>query len=547
MISIKKGGLIMKKRLTATCALMLVTAMLFTACGSKTSDTSGDSNTEKPTGTESTTDPGTDKGEPVEISVMVWDRGNAAPNTTSEENTLTKWIQEQVLEACNVKVNYVSVPRSGSDDKLNIMMAGGTAPDIVFSYSQNLYGSYASNNGLADLTDAYANNGAKIQSTIGDIQSMGQMDGKQYAIMRRRGLQVPRHVSYIRKDWLDTLGMSTPTTKEELFACLRAFKEKNPGNVENVIPWAMGGTTDTEKFYLNFIGSYVPELSEKDAYIYSENFKIFAPGAVDGLKQMNQLYNEGLIGKDFATDTTTDLFKQEVSAGNVGFVLDDTFRTIDYLQALQTNVPGAEFVPINTFDTPEGGYCNPTEPLFGMFIMVPSTSADKVDACVKYLNWFADPVNAQNVAFTPDHTLTDAGVPINLTEDELFAKGYPGTCADLNIVTEHFAFVDNKDAVVSNWLSGAVWEVPEGWYNNLFEVINTDQFLYPTYPAVLESEATYLANVKVMAIEYIYKLISCDSSEFDSLQKAEYDKLVKAGLDKIFEERAAYYDANATK
>jgi putative aldouronate transport system substrate-binding protein len=63
----------------------------------------------------------------------------------------------------------------------------------------------------------------------------------------------------------------------------------------------------------------------------------------------------------------------------------------------------------------------------------------------------------------------------------------------------------------------------------------------------LESETTYLANVTDMAIEYVYKLISCDPGEFDSLQKAEYSKLVAAGLDKIFEERAAYYDANVPK
>ena len=533
----------MKKRLTTTCALLLVTAMTFTACGTKTSGTS-DNAKATPAGT--TAETGTDNGETQEISVMVWDRGNAAPNTTSEENTLTKWIQEQVLAECNVKVNYVAVPRSGSDDKLNIMMAGGTAPDVVFTYDQSIYGNYAANNGLADLTAAYANFGSTISSTIGDIQNMGQLDGKQYAIMRRRGLQSPRHVSYIRKDWLDTLGLSVPTTKEELITCLRAFKEKNPGNVDTVIPWGMGGTVDTEKFYLNFIGSYVPELSEKDAYIYSEQFKIFAPGAVDGLKQMNQLYSEGLIEKDFATDVTTDIYIQNVSAGNVGFILDDATRIFDNIPALQSIVPNAEFIPINCFDTPEGDYCNPTEPLFGMFVMVPATSSDKVDAVMKYLNWMADAKNAENVAFTPDHTLSDVGVPIALTEEELFAKGYPGTCADLNIVNEHFAYVDMKEAVVSSWVTANVWS-DDAYFNNYYDVITTDPYLYPTFPTILESETTYLANVKKLAIEYVYKLISCDPSEFDSLQKSEYDSLVTAGLEKIFTERAAYYDANGTK
>ncbi len=542
----------MKRKLTVTCALLLAAAMTFTACGSKPSDESDDVKATPTGAADSTSESGkdsagaADNGKTQEISVMVWDRGNAAPNTTSEKNALTEWIQEQVLTACNVKVNYVAVPRSGSDDKLNIMMAGGTAPDIIFTYDQSIYGNYASNNGLADLTDAYAEYGSTISSTIGNIQHMGQFDGKQYAIMRRRGLQVPRHVSYIRKDWLDALDMKVPTTKEELFACLRAFKEKNPGNVENVIPWGMGGTVDTEKFYLNFIGSYVPELSEKDAYIYSENLKIFAPGAVDGLKQMNQLYSEGLIAKDFATDVTTDIYMQNVSAGNVGFALDDTTRIFDYVPALKSLVPDAEFVAINCFDTPEGDYCNPTEPLFGMFVMVPAKSANKVDAVMKYLNWLADAENAENVAFTPDHTLSDTGVPIGLTEDELFAKGYPGTAADLNIVNEHFAYVDNKEAVVSSWVKGNAWSNTE-YFNNFYDVITTDQYLYPTFPVILEAEATYLANVKKLAIEYVYKLISCDPGEFDALQKSEYDKLVIAGLDKIFEERAAYYDENVAK
>ncbi len=542
----------MKKRLKVTGVLLLVIVMAFTACGAKSSGTSGNSQTNsgdadsasEKNGTDAS--PSADAGETQEISVMVWDRGNAAPNTTNEENTLTEWIQEQVLQACNVKVNYVAVPRSGSDDKLNIMMAGGTAPDIVFTYDQGIYGNYASKNGLADLTEAYANYGSTINSTIGNIQYMGQMDGKQYAIMKRRGVQVPRHISYIRKDWLDKLGMDIPATKEELITALRAFKEQNPGNVKNVIPWAMGGTIDTEKFYLNFIGSYVPELSERDAYIYSEAFKIFADGAVDGLRQMNQLYNEGLIKKDFATDTTNDIYVQDVSAGNVGYVLDDSTNIFAYIPVLQSNVPDAEFVPLNCFDTPEGNYINPTEPLYGMFIMVPATSADKADACIKYLNWLADPENAQNVAYTPDHTVSDAGVPVALTEDELYAKGYPGTCADLNIVNDHFEFTDSKEAVVSQWASSSTWE-SEDWFSNLYDVMYTGQYLYPTYPAILESEATYLANVKKLAIEYVYKLISCSPGEFDSLQKSEYNKVVKAGLDKILEERAAYYDTNVAK
>ena len=55
---------------------------------------------------------------------------------------------------------------------------------------------------------------------------------------------MPRHVAYIRQDWLDELGMDMPKTKEELGEYLYAVKEAKLGG-DNTIPWAMSGRTDT--------------------------------------------------------------------------------------------------------------------------------------------------------------------------------------------------------------------------------------------------------------------------------------------------------------
>ena len=114
-------------------------------------------------------------------------------------------------------------------------------------------------------------------------------------------------MAYIRKDWLDELGMEMPTTKEELGKYLYAVKEKNLGG-DTTIPWAMSGRNDTEKMYLNFLGSYVDLPDDRTAYIYNEWYMSVAPGAEEGLKQLNQWYNDGLITKDFPTDTAEDVF-----------------------------------------------------------------------------------------------------------------------------------------------------------------------------------------------------------------------------------------------
>lgn len=488
----------------------------------------------------------TASGDAEKLNVMIWDRSNAASGTTMEDNPLANWIKEQVKAECNIDLTFTSVPRSGSDDKLNTMMTGGNAPDVIFTYEQNLFGNYASQGGLADLTDALAQYGDNINKYIGNIQYMGQYDGKQYAIMKRRGFQIPRHITYIRKDWLDALGLDVPKTKDELIDALYAFKEKNPGGVDRIVPWAMGGTTDTEKFYLNFVGSYVPELSEKDAYIYSENFLVFADGAIDGLKEMNQLYNDGIISPDFAVDTTNDQFKQDMTSGNAGFCLDDSTNIFDYIPTLKASVPEAEFVPLNCLTLPDGkSYRNPTEPLYGMYVMVPATSEDKVNAAVRYLDWMCDPTVAENIEFTPDHTKTDGGAPIALTEEEMTAKSYPGTPNDYNIINQHFDFVETREGQVSSWAEpNKSWET-EDWFGQLYDVCTTDQFLYPTTPTVLDEEAQYKSNLTSMIIGYVYNCISCAPEEFEATQQAEYQKLQDAGLEQILKARADYYDTGA--
>lgn len=484
------------------------------------------------------------KGEEVSIKVMVWDRGDAAPGTTSENNAQTDWIKQQVKEELNINVEFVSVPRSSSDEKVNIMMSGGSAPDIIFTYSQQLFNSFAQNGGITDLTEVYQSHGGDIQKYLGDAQSMGVVDGTQYAIMKQRGVEAPRHVSYIRKDWLDELGMEIPKTKEELFAYLEAVKEKNPGNVENVIPWAMSGRNDTEKGYLNFVGSYVTLKDEKESYVYNEVYMPVAPGATDGLRKLNELYNNGLLSKDFATDTTEDIYKAQVTAGNAGFVLDDTVRPWDYISVLNNALGHSTFVPVQCFDLPDGSYRMPFEPRYGMFVMIPKTSEAKADACMRYLNWQADPEVAENIVYTVDHQRDENGVPIALTAAELAEKKYPGTCDDLNIVNLAMEWTTQKDAIVSKWFKEATpqWEEKE-WFDNFYDVREIGKFRYPTYSYISQAEADYGKNVENMLVEYVYKLISCPTESFDATQQAEYDNLVTAGLQKILDARAEYYDS----
>ena len=322
-----------------------------------------------------------------EITVMVYDRGDAANGTTIEDNSETKWIQEQVEQACGVKVNFQAVSRSTSDDNIQMMMAGNTAPDIIMTYDKTIFTSFAKDGGLAELSEAIEAYGPNIKEQLGEILSIGYVEDGQYAIMAKREWQKGKHTAMIRKDWLDAMGMEVPNTKEELIECLYAMKEQDPGNVgDNLIPWAMAGLMNSEKYYLNFAGSYVEPQTEEDQYVYAGRKKALDDGAVEGFRVLNQLYNDGIITPDFAVDTEATAYEQAISNGFVGFIVDDTGKPGDWFETSMQANPDVEWVAVNCFEDSEGNYTNPANPLYGAYLMVPAASEDKVDACVKYLN-----------------------------------------------------------------------------------------------------------------------------------------------------------------
>lgn len=542
----------MKNRfMKKTLAMTLAGAMAFSVAGCGSSDTSSTSSTTTTTTSNATTESSTETStasaetektaEEVSINVMVWDRGNAAPNTTTEDNALTKWIQEQMKELYNINVTYTSVPRSGSDDKLNIMMSGGTAPDIVFTYNQNIFANYATSGALTELTDVYAQYGQDIDSYCGDAQNMGLVGTERYAVMKQRGTESPRHVAYIRQDFLDELGMDMPTTKEELEEYLYAVKDKGLAS----IPWAMSGRTDTEKMYLNFIGSYVTLDDDKEAYVYSEAYMAVNEDAKEGLRKLNQFYNDGIIKQEFATDTAEDVYMADVANGDVAFILDDATHAWDSFEVLNNTLGTETFVPVQCFDLPDGSYRMPYEQRYGMFVMIPSTtSSEKVEACMKYLNWLANPDNAMQVRYTPDYTTDEFGAAVEPDQDTKDSVGYPGTCDDLCIMNLNFSWVNDKEVLAqSDYANQASEWASLDWYKNYYEVIETGKFRYPVYSEISEEEQTYGADVQTSMIEFVYRVIACPADEFDATYDAEYQELVNAGLQKILDARAAYYDS----
>ena len=141
------------KKMTKFISLALATGMALTACGaSDVQESKPAASTNKESAAASSTVKEEAKPqEIVDITVMVYDRGHEYQNGNSlTNNEFTRWMNAQ-LEPQGVRVEYVPVPRSGADDKVNLMLTGGTAPDIIRTYDRQRVATYASQGGLADM------------------------------------------------------------------------------------------------------------------------------------------------------------------------------------------------------------------------------------------------------------------------------------------------------------------------------------------------------------------------------------------------------------
>nr|WP_241484285.1 extracellular solute-binding protein [Paenibacillus mucilaginosus] len=381
---------------------------------------------------------------PVTLKVEIFDRGNSPAGKTATNNDNTQWIQETFGKPNNIKLEFIPVPRSQEIEKLNVLMASGDAPDIVFTYDSNLVYKYVKQGGLTDLGKLIDEHGPNLKSYLGeDTLAYGKFDGVQYAIPAKRAY-LGKYSSMIRQDWLDKLGLALPKTTEEVYAALKAFKEKQPGGPQT-IPL---GFSLAPASYEPIIWPFIQKTTEEEKYtmlqqLGSRDNPLLLPGHKEGIRFLNKLYNEGLMSPDFALDKDKKKLQQDIMTGKVGMYAEDAGASYgtapDILGVLRKNVPDAKVKPVDPYTDAEGKHVKPSYQPAGMYIMIPKSSTKAAEA-VKYLNWMA----AKDVLITlssgiegTNYTLKD-GVPV--IKDDTETKNRLYNAGDLRLVANGIDF-----------------------------------------------------------------------------------------------------------
>lgn len=247
---------------------------------------------------------------------------NMPENDTYTDNAYTRYIKS-VINVQNVDAFEANDNQYDTNVSMAISMGG--LPDIMVVSSQDEVEQLVGAGLIEDLTESYNNcisdRIRKMYESYGDsLKDMVTYDGKIMALPETNITDGPNLV-WLRKDWMDKLGLSEPHTIDDVVNIVKHFISEDPGNNgEDAAgkPNTVGLAVDTDvtgecgyssEFLLDIIfacfGAYPKQwiMNDDGEIVYGS----VTDEAKEALSYINSLYNQGVIDNDFLLRTSTNI------------------------------------------------------------------------------------------------------------------------------------------------------------------------------------------------------------------------------------------------
>ncbi len=211
-------------------------------------------------------------------------------------------------ELTGIDLEIIQPDHDAYQDVLMQQIASGDWPDVVM-LPTSLYSSYAAEGVLWDMTDAWENSATKNSGRFnGDLVEEGmKIDGRMYGFADGHGNGC---LTYIKKAWLDAVGLDVPTTYDEFIAVCDAFVNQDPdGNGEaDTYALAAAGFIGPEAPWINYLPNFyqdaTPYFYQHDDGTWSDGF--VEPEMKSALERLTYAYAQGYIDPTTLTNGTKD-------------------------------------------------------------------------------------------------------------------------------------------------------------------------------------------------------------------------------------------------
>jgi putative aldouronate transport system substrate-binding protein len=518
------------------------------ACGGKTSSSGGTASGGASSGS----------AKSASITVEVFDRGTDGGKSDPTNNNWTKWIKEKVKKDENIDITFVRVPRGDETAALNNLMAANNAPDVCFTYSGELIGNYRDLGGLYDMAPQIDSLMPDLKGFLGPDQALPGRDfirrnqdlesGKIFSIPARR-MNTAMLNLFIRKDWLDKLGLSTPSTTEEFYNAMVAFKNNADqllgADARNMIPYSM--TSDVRWNAGAILNAFIdPKLPPKELWINTVVDRyLLVQGYKEGVRFLNKMFNEGLIDKNFplykSEEEQTNLVKSGF-VGSMGHNWDQIYRSDARILAdLQKNVPGADLIPIDAIRSSDGVTHKLAYDAAGINFFIPIFSKN-AEAAMRYANWIARFENRNYLQ------IGDPGVVHDVADGIPKLKQAEGLWIQNSAQNMDYIFpingldLGNEELNARALANAYPW--PADRIATAYTISMTNAKPGPVVPVSLSAAGPVTQTLSDKASNVISTSITAKPEDFDRVWDAGVADWLSSGAQSVIDERRAKYPAN---
>ena len=268
------------------------------------------------------------------------------------------WI-DYYREKFGIILKYVwVVPQEQFEQKMNIAIASGDLPDLMWLNNKNLI-ELANNGMLYDLTDLYQTRTSDFTKSIleQDIVSFNtaKVNGKLYAIPHTGSAIDSLQILYVRTDWLENLGLEVPKTMQDLLKVIEAFTKNDPdqngkddtyglGLTKNFIKDNHFGATGFFAGYHAYIRRWIDDGNGNIVY------GSIQPEVKTALLELQRLYKEGMIDPEFGVKDRNKV-QESIAAGKIGVMYGGMSTPGAILKFNAVNDPNAEWVALELVST----------------------------------------------------------------------------------------------------------------------------------------------------------------------------------------------------
>ena len=331
------------------CAGMLVG---MTACGNQpTEESSPNEIADSESENEGNTSDGDLSQDDEKISFSI-----AIMNGPKAENT---WSEAQIEEIFNCEVELIFLP--GWEDlntKVNLLMSDeAQRPDVIWwSGMTDEYKEWVDSGLLVDLVPLLQN---IEDSNILDYYDEWAMyptytNGSIYSIPGDVA-EVSCMGTFIRKDWLDNLGMQEPKTMDEYVEYLLACVNDDPDQNGVADTYGFGGDSGDWKYFAPFLYAYKADIQH---FVVGDDGSVVhgstQPQVKEALALMADLYRQGVFEPSIFSASEGETLFAEGKVGSFYRFLSSLNPSQQYLQSFYQNNPNGKYEVIEPIQGPTG-------------------------------------------------------------------------------------------------------------------------------------------------------------------------------------------------